>query len=366
MDRKYFEMLVKIRRDLHKIAEIGFEEKETKQYIRDFAAKLNCLTIEAGGGIVLFFNLKRPDTYAFRAELDALNIVEKTNKTYKSTTPFMHACGHDGHMAMCLCLAQYVDDCLKKSASSFYRNIAIIFQPAEELTGGAKSVIKSGVLQQLNLYAVFALHLMPDYKFGKIFSTANTVMAGSNEVDVLFFGQAAHIAKKRVEGVVLDALTAFYQATIKYNEKIKKGFLRFGLIEGGTMRNVLSGTACLKGTMRYFDEIVQHSLISFAENCAKDISAKTGVKIDINIKEGNAPVKNDPTLFSKCKKAFDLQTTEPLWLSDDFCFFGSLCPILYCFLGLGKNENLHSPHFDFNEAVLVHGLDYFMSILNLI
>lgn len=367
MNKKYVNLLIKMRRDLHKIAEIGFKEEKTKKYIKRYAEKLSCKTIEAGGGIILFFDLHRADTYAFRAELDALNIMEKTKAPYKSTTPYMHACGHDGHMAMCLCLAVYINDCLKQNIDSFLCNIAIVFQPAEELAGGASSVINSGVLQKLNLSAFFALHLMPQYEFGKIFSNGNVLMAGSNEVDVLFFGETKHIAKNDLSGDVLDAVTAFHQEVMTNNKRTTKGFMRFGILEGGTVRNVSSDKACLKGTMRFFNETTQNNITSFALDCAKQISAKTGVEISVNINEseGNPPVKNEATLFRKIKNNIQIQTTDALFLCDDFSFYNSLCPSLYSFLGIGNTHSLHSPFFDFDDSVLESGLQFFIDVLKI-
>ena len=144
-ETNYEELLKNHRRSLHKIPELDRDLPQTKRYLLSVLEQLNCkMTFLCGSGICAYFDKGRKETYGFRADMDGLPIQETNNCSYRSVHENkMHACGHDGHMAMVLTLGQYVD-----TLDELKCNVLLIFQPAEETLGGAKEICESGVLEK--------------------------------------------------------------------------------------------------------------------------------------------------------------------------------------------------------------------------
>ena len=167
------EQLIKDYEALHQIPEEGFNEYKTQKYIVNELKKLNCKIYELDStGILAFFDYDTSETIAFRCELDGINVEEETNLEYKSLHKgMMHACGHDGHMAILLGLGRVL------SNIKCPRNVCLIFQPSEEKYGGALKVIESSIYKQLNIKEVYGLHLWPNLKSGVIASRGKTLMS---------------------------------------------------------------------------------------------------------------------------------------------------------------------------------------------
>ena len=160
-----FERILKYRRDLHQIPELDFDLPKTTAYVRSVLEKLPCEVFSPDGhAVCAWFDAGAHEAVAFRSDMDALPICEVSGVPFSSRHQgHMHACGHDGHMAMVLELAQYVasvKDRLKK-------NVLLVFQPAEETTGGAQFICQSGVFAQKNVKAIYGFHLWPDLPLGQ-------------------------------------------------------------------------------------------------------------------------------------------------------------------------------------------------------
>ena len=166
-----------IRIALHQIPELGRREYKTKEYILNIAKKLNCQIFEpTKTSLVLYFNLGFSSTLCFRSDMDALPILEETNLPFKSKNEgVMHACGHDGHMAMLLSFAIW----LSNNLSLAKNNIICLFQPSEEDDCGANDIIKSNILDDLKVNAIFGFHIWPNLEEGKLFSMPNGILASS-------------------------------------------------------------------------------------------------------------------------------------------------------------------------------------------
>ena len=146
------------RRALHQIPEICMQEKQTGEYLFNHMQKMPCLIERvAENGLLCFFDNHQESTIAFRADMDALPVAEQTGLPFASTNGAMHACGHDGHMSMLLCLADY----LKDHYQQYHFNILLIFQPAEESIGGASQICASGAMERYRVQSIFGLHLWP-------------------------------------------------------------------------------------------------------------------------------------------------------------------------------------------------------------
>ena len=244
------------RHALHRIPELDRALPKTLAYLKNALSGLGCQVFAPmDGALCAWFDFGADSAIAFRADMDALPITEKTGVDYASTHPGkMHACGHDGHMAILLELARRLS-----GKERLPHNVLLVFQPAEETTGGAKDICDTGVFARYNVKAIFGLHLWPGLPAGKIFSRKNELMARSCEVTVDIYGKSAHIAKA-TEGIdALMAGTEFYQKAVAMERALPDNIfrlLKFGKFQSGTVRNALSAHTHMEGSLRAFqDEI---------------------------------------------------------------------------------------------------------------
>ena len=177
------------RRELHKIPELGRDLPKTKAYIKSVLDQLDCQVVEVmESGLYAYFDRGKDTTTAFRADMDALPVTEVNQADYTSLHEGrMHACGHDGHMAMVLTMAQYVD-----TQKELPANVLCIFQPAEETTGGAKEICETGVLETYHVDRIFGVHMWPFLEAGRICSKGGPMMPRSSEITIEVFGRTSH------------------------------------------------------------------------------------------------------------------------------------------------------------------------------
>ena len=191
--------IVRYRRDLHRIPELGFDLGQTAAYVERVLAGLSCeVTHPCDSCVCAYFDAgaEAASTTAIRADMDALPIEEATGASFASTHPGkMHACGHDAHMAMALAAAVYVDCVLRECPGELGSNVLFVFQPAEETTGGAKTVCESGVFERYHVDRIFGFHVWPDLPAGTVASCAGPMLARASETHVRIHGESIHIAK---------------------------------------------------------------------------------------------------------------------------------------------------------------------------
>ena len=363
------EILREDRRALHKIPEIGFELSQTISYIEGRLASLHCEILHrAKASICAFFDAGSDSCIAFRADMDALPINENTGVSYASgNAGKMHACGHDGHTSMLLSLADIIDEKL----DSLPNNILLIFQPAEETTGGAKLICESGIFKEHNVKAIFGFHLWPGLKTGEIRSKAGAVMAKTSEVHVSVTGKSAHVARAEEGRDALYAAVCFLHeafAMAKEQEPLSQTrLLKFGCMQSGTVQNAISAYTKIGGTMRAYDldfyELMRKKLIEIAGNTQE----RTGCKVELDISDGYPPVINDAKLYEDVieylGEDLPLPLEKPSLTGEDFSFYQHEVPGLFFFLGTGKDLPLHSDGFDFDEVSLLSGLRLYERLL---
>ena len=358
--------LAKYRMDLHQIPELGFEEFKTKDYLLDQIKQLTCDIHEvAKTGLLLFFDRGQTRTLAFRADMDALPIEEMTGQKFTSTHPgLMHACGHDGHMAILLGFAHYINQ-QKKLA----HNVLLIFQPSEERDAGAHQIVASGLLEKYGVTAIYGLHLWPQLPKGKVFSKAHELMAQASEVTVTIQGKSAHVASSN-EGI--DALqiacrylTDIYNAEAELPEHTYR-LLKFGLFNSGTVRNILSEETKIEGTLRSYHPDIHSYLKSKMRTIANHYEQDYGCFIRLDYNDGYDAVINDAVLFFQAQQNIPYlqELVKPVLQAEDFGVYGQHYPILFSFLGIGQTSPLHNSKFDFDMSVLDHGLQYFIDLLH--
>ena len=352
--------IIQDRRNLHRIPELELRLPETMAYLRHALEGLGCTVFApVESGLCAFFDFGADHAIAFRADCDALPITEKTGHGFPSTHPGqMHACGHDGHMAILLELARRLSR--KKTLP---HNVLLVFQPGEESPGGAEGICKTGVLKQYNVKALFGLHLWPGLEKGQVFSREMEMMSRSSEINVDFYGKSAHIGRSW-EGIdALAAAVEFYTRATAMEQALPPEvfrLLKFGHFVSGQVRNAISHHTRMEGSLRAFqDEVFDHLSLGLSQ-IAADIQEKTGCRIEISRSTGYPAILNPRDLAAKVRAIAPYrELPEPSMTSEDFSFYQRHVPAMFFFLGLGNTPALHSDCFDFDESVLSLGADYF-------
>jgi len=348
------------RHALHRIPELDKDLPKTMAYLRSGLSGLNCRMFSpVEGSLCAFFDFGKEEAVAFRADADALPIAEKTGAEYASIHPGrMHACGHDGHMAILLELARRLNG--KKNLP---HNVLLVFQPAEETTGGARDICETGVFASCKVKAIFGLHLWPGLPAGTVASRKNELMARSCEVNVDIYGKSAHIAKAS-EGI--DALMAgaeFYCRAIAMERSLPEGvfrLLKFGKFHSGTVRNALSAYTHMEGSLRAFQDDIFDGLASGLRTIAEAVEAEFGCTVKLHLNSGYPAVMNPEELYDRAAKTVSFDALkEPFMTAEDFSWYQKYLPGMFFFLGLGDTPALHADTFDFDESILLKGADFF-------
>lgn len=361
------------RRELHKIPELGRELPKTKAYIKSVLETLDCQIIDVlESGVLAYFHRGQNSTTAFRADMDALPVKEACAHAFVSRHPGrMHACGHDGHMAVGLGLAQYVHT--QKQLSS---NVLCIFQPAEETTGGARDICETGVLKTYGVDRIYGLHLWPFLPAGFIASKPGPMMPRSSEITIEVTGRSSHATapEKGIDALLIACkyIEAIYAARLRTSPPDplpeERTIIQICKMESGAARNVISGSSSLLGTMRAFSETDFNRLVAILEDSAAQLEQEYGCRIKAVHSEGYPPVVNDPALYQRIlpglKTNPNYQELEmPAMISEDYSFYGLHVPAVFFFLGTGTDIALHSNDFDFDERVLLQGLALYKGLL---
>ncbi|MDE5715553.1 MAG: amidohydrolase [Anaeroplasmataceae bacterium] len=347
----------KIRMDLHQIPELGKCEFQTKQYILNKLKSLDCEIYEIGKtGVVAYFNLKKDKTICFRADMDGLKIKEETNVEYKSKNEgFMHACGHDGHMAILLGYAFWVNE----NKSQIPKNIVCLFQPSEEEGAGALDILKSGILDELNVSEIYGLHIWPKLKENQLFTKSHALLASSAEVNLRFHGASVHAANRTDQSdamlVMLNYIKDAYQ---KINAIEGKHLLSFGVIHAGTARNIVAKEASAYATMRSFDDEIHMKMCKILKELKEDYEKRSSVIIELEINDIYRSVLNHESLIDKYKELLSLNILEePFMQAEDFGCYTRKYKCMFMLLGSGSNHLLHTNTFDFNMDILATGVE---------
>ena len=355
--------IIQNRRALHQIPELDRQLPLTIEYLRSELEGLGCgLFSPTDGSLCAWFDFGAEGAIAFRADMDALPIDEKTGAAYASAHPGrMHACGHDGHMAILLELARRLS-----RRKRLKKNILLVFQPAEEATGGAKDICDTGVFTEYGVEAIFGLHLWPGVEKGRIFSRPGAMMSRSAELDVDIYGKSAHIGRSW-EGVdATEAACVFLQKAYELERSVPEDIrrlLKFGKLQSGTVRNALAAHARLEGGLRAFSDEVFFGLRDKLLEIAKEVEAQFGCEVRVHTSNGYPAIDNPQSLHDRICSIVPFEyLPEPSMTTEDFSWYQRYLPGMFFFLGLGENPALHSDKFDFDESVLEKGADFFERI----
>ncbi len=359
--------LTKFRRDLHRIPEVDFELPETIAYIHSVIDKLPCEVFEpCRSTVCAFFDRKSEHATAIRTDMDALPVTEKSGVAFCSTHEGkMHACGHDGHMAMALGLAMHI----AVNLNSLERSVLIVFQPAEETTGGAQDICESGVFEKYRVDRIFGFHLWPDLPEGCIASRPGALLAATSESTFTFHGKATHIAKAEDGADSMEAAMRFILESYDYmaqREKEEPCTFKCGLLESGQARNVISSRTYIEGTLRTFSEAMGAQAKEKLAEIAQRRASEAGCTVETDFSEGYPPVVNNEQLFSLAAQHIEIEELpKPLLIAEDFAFYQRHLPGVFLLLGTGTGIPLHADTFNFNEEVLMVGLETYKRLIRI-
>ncbi|UCH80910.1 MAG: amidohydrolase [Nitrospiraceae bacterium] len=370
-----FEWIVELRRTFHQNPELGFKEEKTAEHICNILKKLKIKYKKgiAQTGIVakLITNERKP-TVALRADMDALPITEDTDLPYASQNPgVMHACGHDGHMAMVLGAAAV----LKENPPE--GNVVFIFQPAEEGEGGAKPMIEEGALEGVDM--IFGGHIERHHQIGEIGIKRGVHTAYTDAFDIRITGEGGHAARphETVDAVIIASRVVLNIQTIISREidPIQPAVITIGYIRAGTVNNAVAEKAVLKGTIRTTDESVRTQISDKMRKMASSLSIHYDADIKVTFKPGYPPIINQDYPCDLAQRVAQkllgknavLSLPYPSLGGEDFSYYLQQVPGCFVRFGAAKDSydriSSHSPGFDFDEEVLRVGAAYLSELV---
>ncbi|MEB3180204.1 MAG: M20 family metallopeptidase [Nostocaceae cyanobacterium] len=369
--------LVEWRRHIHQRPELGFQERLTAEFIHSQLQKwgIEHQTGIATTGIVATIKGDKPGpVLAIRADIDALPIHELNDVPYRSQHDgLMHACGHDGHTAIALGTAYY----LQQNRHSFAGTVKIIFQPAEEGPGGAKPMIEAGVLKNPDVDAIIGLHLWNNLPLGTVGVRSGALMAAVECFNCTIFGKGGHAAMphQTVDSVLVAAqiVNALQTIVARKIDPIDAAVVTVGSLHAGEAGNVIANTAHMKGTVRYFNRAYEGLFPQRIEQIIAGVCHGHDATYDLEYVQQYPPVINDPTIAELVRSVASEVIETPLGVvldcqtmgGEDMSFFLQEVPGCYFFLGSANaSKNLayphHHPRFDFDETALSMGVEIFV------
>lgn len=364
--------MIAIRRHLHENPEISFEEEKTAQYIIDFYKGKDVeiqTNVGNGFGIIVTIKGGKPGkTIGLRADFDALPIQEETDAPYKSRVDGkMHGCGHDGHTAYLLVLA----DCLIQLKDEIPGTIKIIHQHAEEVPpGGAKSIVESGLLDDVDNF--FAIHLLPMGPAGQVGYRSGYAFNGRAYLKLKIQGRGGHGSSPHLanDAIVAGAnfVTNIQTIISRRLSPFEIGVITIGSFDGKGTFNVIKDAVEIEGDIRYLSNETKVTIEREVRNVCAGLEAQFGVTCELTYENDYPPVYNNPELTERVvgflKAANEKEITEvkeypALSPSEDFSYYAEKAPSCYFYIactpkGVEKPYFNHHPKFDIDEdSILV-------------
>lgn len=363
------EDVTRFRRDLHRIPEVDFDLPKTIAYVKAALAGLPCeVTEPAPSTVCAFFDRGSAHATAVRTDMDALPVTEKSGAPFTSAhAGMMHACGHDGHMAMALGLARHIAAHLDELP----RSVLLVFQPAEETTGGAQQICESGVFERYRVDRIFGFHLWPDLPAGCVASRPGALLAATSEATFTFGGRATHIAKAQDGADSLEAGMRFVLEAYDYvaDRRCEEPCLfKCGLLQSGQARNVISSRTYIEGSLRTFSDAMGARAKTDLAAIARRRATEAGCTVEVDFTEGYPPVVNNEELFALAAANLPelRELPEPLLIAEDFAFYQRHLPGVFMLLGTGTGIPLHADTFNFDESVLMDGLRIYEKLIRIL
>ncbi|AYV65863.1 MULTISPECIES: N-acetyldiaminopimelate deacetylase [Niallia] len=353
--------LVTIRRQLHRIPELGFKEFKTQQYLLQMIQSVADERVEVKtwktGIIVKVNGLNPTKTIGYRADMDGLPIVEETSLSFVSEHPTeMHACGHDFHMTIALgVLTNIINNPIND-------DVVFIFQPAEEGPGGAEPMLKSEELQAWKPDMIIALHVAPEYPVGTIAIKPGLLFANTSELFIDLKGKGGHAAYPHLTNDMVVAactLVSQLQSIVSRNiNPLESAVVTIGKITGGTVQNVIAETARLEGTMRTLSSEAMEKVKKRVQSLVKGTEIAYDCECTIDFGSGYYQVYNNE-LLTKEFMDFIIEETEATLFEckeamtgEDFGYMLKEIPGFMFWLGVDSTFGLHHSKLNPKEDAL--------------
>ena len=364
------------RQQIHSQPELGFKEFKTSSFIVD---KLQSFGMEVhqglgGTGVVGVLKNGSGPTIGIRADIDALPIKEQNDIEHKSTHEnCMHACGHDGHTSVLLGTAKHLSQ-----HRDFNGTIYFIFQPAEEVLGGAKAMIDDGLFDKFPMDAVYGLHNWPGLPVGEIAVNNGPMMASFDTFEITLTGKGTHAAMPHLGADPIAAgaalITNIQSIVSRRISPLKSGVISVTQMNSGDTTNVIPDYAILKGTVRSFDMDVRQSMQDMLTEMVATLPPLYGVTGEMDYHIRYPVTTNDSQAYLEIKEAAtkvlgaDKVNTdvEPSMASEDFSFMSQVVKGAYFWLGVDGNspsKPLHNAAYDFNDDAIETGIKVWVSLV---
>lgn len=365
------EQLVALRRDLHAHPELGYKETRTSDIVARVLAEQGIEVHRGLGGTGVVGVLQRGSgsrVIGLRADMDALPMQDNGSQPWKSTHDgICHVCGHDGHTVMLLGaaiqLAQQPD---------FDGTLLFIFQPAEEGLAGAKAMIDDGLFSRFPCDAVYALHNWPELPLGEVQTRPGPIMAAADRFDITVQGGGGHAAQPHL---TRDTLLATSELVVALNTLVARALdpcepalLSVTRMQGGFSHNMIPAEASITGTVRTFSPAAQDIIEARLRAMAQHVTAAHGLHAEVNyLRYYPATVNSAPeaqlalTAVQQAGMTAQ-QARQPALTSEDFAFMLQAKPGAYLWIGSAPSQPLHHSAYDFNDALIPHGIQALTAI----
>jgi amidohydrolase len=365
--------LVAVRRDLHRHAELSNEETRTQGVITD---RLRSLAVDdvravADTGVTgLVRGSKAGPNLLWRADMDGLPLKEETGLPFAcEDDEAMHACGHDGHVAIALALAEL----LQASRDSLAGTVRFAFQPAEERIGGAKRMVDEGILNEPSVDRVFGLHIISDYPTGHVRIVSGAIFAAATHFRIIVRGRGGHASAPQA---TVDPIVAAAHAIVGLQTVVSRSVdpretavLTIGRLEGGKRGNIIPESVLMSGSIRTFEQAVLDRVLERMDAVLRGVGVAFGAEVQFDHSTLPAVV-NDPECAAVVERAAasflgpERVGEARLTGSDDMAYFQVERPGAFFLLGGGKPAYPHHhPKFDFDEACLVPGVEVALRVI---
>ena len=371
--KKYKDYIIEKKRYFHMNPEPSFNEYNTSKVVQEELKKIGIpFEVFAKTGIIATIKGQNSGkTVLLRADMDALEVCEKNNVSYKSQKEgLMHACGHDGHMAMLLGAAHVLNE-IKNDISG---EIKLLFQPAEETAQGAKAIIEeSKIIDSID--TAFAIHLWQGVPVGKISLESGARMAAADLFSIKVKGKSGHgsMPHETIDAVVVaSAIVMNLQHLVSRNTNpLDTLVVTVGKLTAGTRHNIIAGEALLEGTIRSFSDEVWKKVPEQIERVVKNTAAAYDAEVEINLVRATPPLVNNQDISDILKASAEKLYGEEVVTKyektsggEDFAYFTQVVPGALAFVGIRNDEKgINSPHhnetFDMDEEALEMGANLY-------
>ena len=373
-----------VRRDIHAHPELCFEELRTSDLVANLLTQWG-IEVHRGlgktGVVGILKNGTSNKAIGLRADMDALPMQEFNQFEHASKhAGKMHACGHDGHVAMLLAAAQHLS-----KHKNFNGTVYFIFQPAEEGGGGAREMIQDGLFEKFPMQGVYGMHNWPGLEVGKFAVSAGPVMASSNEFKITIHGKGSHAALPHngIDPVpVACQMVQAFQTIITRNKKpVDAGVISVTMIHTGEATNVVPDRCEMQGTVRTFTTEVLDMIEHRMRDIANHTCAAFGATCTFEFERNYPPTINHDAETQFAKQVMhgivgesNVVVQEPTMGAEDFSYMLQAKPGVYCFIGngdgvhreIGHGEGpctLHNPNYDFNDELIPLGGTYWVKLV---